>query len=125
MPFYSWGVIYSKEFNIENPEGKYLISLNKWKGTVAEVSVNGIPATVIAFPPYQSDITELIKPGINIIEVKVIGSLKNLLGPHFNNPAPGFVSPWLWRYVKSYPAGKDYQLLDYGLYDEFTLLQRI
>lgn len=122
MPFYSWGVTYSKAFNIENPEGAYLVSLENWKGTVAEVTVNGEQATLIAFPPYQSDVTQLIKPGINKIDVKVIGSLKNLLGPHFNNPAPGLVGPWHFRNVKNYPAGKDYQLLDYGLMGEFTLL---
>jgi len=54
--------------------------------------------------------------------VNVIGSLKNLLGPHHNNPKPGFVSPWIWRNVKSYPSGKEYQILDYGLFEEFKLL---
>jgi hypothetical protein len=123
LPFYSWGVTYSREFNIEKPDGEYIVSLNNWKGTIAEVAVNGESATVIAFPPYQSNVSRLIKPGVNKVEVKVIGSLKNLLGPHFNNPAPGFVSPWLWRNVKGYPAGKDYQLLDYGLMEEFTLMK--
>jgi hypothetical protein len=123
MPFYSWGVTYSKEFNIENPEGIYEIGLGKWSGTVAEVSVNGQPAGVIAFPPYRNDVTKLIKSGVNKIDVKVIGSLKNLLGPHFNNPAPGLVGPWHFRNVKSYPGGKDYQLIDYGLMEDFTLLQ--
>lgn len=121
MPFYSWGVTYSKEFTIEKSEGNYSVSLNNWKGTIAEVTVNGKSATVIAFPPYRTDVTGLIKPGLNKVEVKVLGSLKNLLGPHFNNPAPGFVSPWLWRNVKSYPAGNDYQMLDYGLLDDFIL----
>jgi hypothetical protein len=125
LPFYSWGVTYSKEFNIEKTEGKWEIGLGKWNGTVAEVSVNGQPATVIAFPPYNTDVTRLIKPGINKIDVKVIGSLKNLLGPHHNNPKPGFVSPWIWRNVKGYPAGADYQLLDYGLFEEFVLLHGI
>jgi hypothetical protein len=123
IPFYSWGVTYSKEFNIEKPEGKYKVTLGKWSGTIAEVSVNGQPATLIAFPPYTSDVTGLIKPGTNNVEIKVIGSNKNLLGPHFNNPAPGLVSPGHFRNVKSYPAGKDYQLLDYGLFEEFILLQ--
>ncbi len=122
MPFYSWGVNYSREFTIEKPEGKYLISLNKWKGTIAEVYVNGQKATSIAFPPYESDVSGLLKEGNNKIDIKVVGSLKNLLGPHFNNPAPGLVSPWLWRNVRSYPPGKDYQILDYGLFEEFTLL---
>ncbi len=52
----------------------------------------------------------------------MIGSLKNLMGPHFNNPRPGLVSPGHFRNVKSYPSGKDYQLLDYGLMEEFQLL---
>ena len=106
LPFYSWGVTYSKEFNIENAEGKWEVALGKWNGTIAEVSVNGQPATVIAFPPYDSDITGLIKPGNNKIDVKVIGSLKNLLGPHHNNPKPGLVSPGSWRNVKTIRQGR-------------------
>ena len=123
LPFYSWGVTYSKEFNIEQSEGKWEVGLGQWSGTVAEVTVNGRPATVIAFPPYKTDVSALIRPGINKIDVKVIGSLKNLLGPHHNNPAPGFVSPGSWRGVRSYPAGKDYQMMDYGLMEEFVLFQ--
>jgi hypothetical protein len=122
LPFYSSSMSYSKDFWIEKPDGKYLISLGKWNGTVAEISVNGRIGTLIAFPPYQSDITGLIEPGTNTIEIKVIGSLKNLLGPHHNNPKPGLVSPWIWRNVHSYPPGNEYQLLDYGLMDDFTLL---
>jgi hypothetical protein len=125
MPFYSQGVTYSQEFNVEKPEGNYEVSLGKWNGTIAEVSVNGQPATVIAFPPYKSDVTSLIRPGINKVDIKVIGSNKNLLGPHFNNPAPGLVSPGHFRNVKFYPAGKDYQLYDYGLMDDFQLLNGI
>jgi hypothetical protein len=121
LPFYSWGITYSKEFNVEKAEGKWEVSLGKWNGTVAEVSVNGQTATVIAFPPYISDVTGLIKPGINKIEVKVIGSLKNLLGPHHKNPRPGLVSPGSWRNIKTYPSCTDYQLLDYGLFEDFIL----
>lgn len=121
MPFYSWGINYSKEYSIESNEGKWEVSLGKWNGTVAEVSVNGQPAPRIAFPPYRSDVSSLIKPGINNIEVRVIGSLKNLLGPHHNNPKPGMVSPWIWRNVKGYPSGNNYQMLDYGLFEDFTL----
>ena len=64
LPFYSWGVTYSKEFNVEKADGKWEVGLESWNGTVAEVSVNGQPATVIAFPPYKTDVTGLIKPGI-------------------------------------------------------------
>jgi hypothetical protein len=85
--------------------------------------VNGQPATVIAFPPYRTDVSALIKPGMNKIEVNVIGSLRNLLGPHHNNPAQGFVTPGSWREVKSYPSGRDYNMMDYGLMEEFVLMK--
>jgi hypothetical protein len=122
QPFYSWGFTYKEEFNIENNEGIWEVALGKWNGTVAEVKVNGQKANPIAFPPYTTDITALIKPGSNIVEVSVIGSLKNLLGPHHNKPVSGFVSPWIWRDVRSYPSGKEYQMSDYGLYEDFTLV---
>ena len=122
MPFYSWGVTYSKEFSIDKPEGRYEVSPGDWKGTVAEVAVNGKPAGVIAFPPYCADITGFIEQGKNKIDIKIIGSLKNLQGPHHNNPAEGIASPWMWRNIKSYPAGKDYRMYDYGLTKDFVLL---
>jgi hypothetical protein len=121
LPFYSWGVTYSKEFNVEKADGKWVVGLESWNGTVAEVSINGQPATVIAFPPYNSDVTGHIKQGLNKIDVKVLGSLKNLLGPHHTKPTPGFVTPGSWRGVKGYPAGKDYQMMEYGLMEEFVL----
>jgi hypothetical protein len=123
LPFYSWGITYSKEFDIEKPGSKYLLTLDKWNGTVAEVYVNQQPAPIIAFPPYQSDVTGLLRQGSNRVEVKITGSLKNLLGPHFNNPAPGYAGPWLFRNVKSPQTSSDYQLLDYGLYGELNLLE--
>jgi hypothetical protein len=122
MPFYSWGVTYSKEYSIDKPEGRYEVSPGAWKGTVAEVAVNGKPAGVIAFPPYCADITGFIEQGKNKIDIKIIGSLKNLQGPHHNNPAEGIASPWMWRNIKSYPAGKDYRMYDYGLSKDFILL---
>jgi hypothetical protein len=121
QPFYSWGMTYSREFNIENSSGIWQVGLGKWNGTVAEVYVNGKKAPVIAFPPYVSDVTGLITTGVNKIEVTVIGSLKNLLGPHHNNVRPGLASPWSWRNVKNYPAGSDYDMISYGLYESFTL----
>jgi len=124
LPFYSWGVTYTREFNVDKAEGNWEISLGKWNGTVAEVKVNGKEATVIAFPPYTSDVTGLITTGVNKVEVKVIGSLRNLLGPHHNTPDPGFVSPGSWRGVKAYPAGKDYSMFDYGLMDDFSLVHK-
>jgi hypothetical protein len=121
LSFYSWGMSYSKEYTIGKPAGKYEVALGEWKGTVAEVTVNGQAAGMIGFPPYRADISGFIKQGVNKIDIRIIGSLKNLLGPHHNKPAMGIASPWMWRNVKSYPAGKDYRMYDYGLIGDFVL----
>ena len=81
LPFYSWGITYSKEFNIEKSEGKWKVRTGQLERNYCRSLGKRAPARSIAFPPYQTDVTGLIKPGLNKIEVKVIGSLKNLLGP--------------------------------------------
>ena len=123
MPFYSWGVNYTREYNIPEKSGRFLVVLDDWKGTVSEVFVNDVKAGVIAFPPYELDVTDRITAGKTKITVRVTGSLRNLEGPFHNNPPSGFASPWNWRYVKKYPAGKDYNQPDFGLMKDFTLMK--
>lgn len=121
MPFYSWSVTYSKEYDIDTPSGEYFIQAPGWSGTLAEVFVNSKKAGVTAFPPYRLNITRFVSPGKNTVELKVTGSLRNLLGPHHNTPPEGISSPWSWRNVKEYPSGKDYKFYDYGLMKDFVL----
>ncbi|MFZ1288859.1 MAG: glycosyl hydrolase [Melioribacteraceae bacterium] len=122
MPFYSWGVNYRKEFSISK-KTKYFISLNDWKGTVASIFVNGKDAGIIALDSDKLNVTEFLVNGNNKIDVKILGSLKNLLGPHHKNPQPGLVSPWHWRGTEGYPSGNQYQLLDYGLFGDIKLYE--
>ena len=77
---------------------------------------------MIAFDPWQLDVTSYLKEGSNTIDVHVIGSLKNLLGPHYNNPNPGLASPWHWKNIRKQIPGSDYQMLDYGLMEDFDLV---
>jgi hypothetical protein len=121
-PFYSWEVKYSKSYDIQDLSGAYVLKLGRWSGTLAEVYVNGSKAGIIAYDPYQLKLTPYLKEGANQIDVIVIGSLKNLLGPHYGNPAPGLASPWHWKSVTQAIPGSDYQLIDYGLIDDFSLL---
>jgi hypothetical protein len=121
MPFYSQGIAYSQTFNIEKPAARYEVGLGEWKGTVAEVSVNGTPAGTIAYPPYRLDVSGLMREGNNTVTVTVIGSLKNLLGPHHNNPPTGMAISPFWRGVKGCPPGTEYQILPYGLMGEVGL----
>ncbi|MBE0653190.1 MAG: hypothetical protein IH594_05305 [Bacteroidales bacterium] len=124
LPFYPWRISYSRSFNIQDPAGYYEIGMGKWAGTVSEITVNGKPAGIIAFPPYTLDVSKFVQEGNNTIGVTVVGSLKNLLGPHHNNPPEGLaISPY-WRGIKDYPPGKEYQILDYGLMDDISLFSQ-
>jgi hypothetical protein len=121
QPFYSWDFNYGRSYQITDLSGAYLIQLGKWAGTVAEVYVNEVKAGIIAYDPYRLDVTSFLREGTNRIDVRVIGSLKNLLGPHYRNPAPGLASPWHWKNIKEPLAGAEYQMKDYGLMEDFTL----
>jgi hypothetical protein len=122
QPFYSWDFRYAKSCNIADVSGAYLVKLGKWTGTVAEVYVNGTKAGIIGYDPYELNVTPYIKEGTNRIDVHIIGSLKNLLGPHYRNPAPGMASPWHWKEVDEAIPGAEYQMIDYGLMEDFNLL---
>lgn len=122
QPFYSWGVSYSKEYEVESLSTPYAVQLNDWKGTIAEVYVNDQKAGVIAYDPYRLDVTPYLKVGKNKIDVRVIGSHKNLLGPHYRAPAPGLASPWHWKNIDKPIPGNEYQMLDYGLMADFELV---
>ncbi len=121
LPLYGHDVSYRKTFS-GSKDRSYFLELGKWKGTAAVVKVNGKEAGIVMAPPYTLDISELVADGDNEVDVVVIGSLKNTLGPHHNNPTPGLVSPWQWRGIEDYPSGADYDLLDYGLLENFKIL---
>ncbi len=123
LPLYGQHITYVKTFQLTDAGKRTVVTLGNWKGTVADVKVNGAPAGIIFAEPDALDITALVKKGHNRIEVNVTGSLKNLLGPHHNNPKPGLVSPWHWRNIKKYPSGSDYQLYDYGLMEDVKIEQ--
>ena len=124
-PFYSAGVAYRQNFNLGKPEGKYLVALPKWLGSVAKVSVNGKLAGYIDAPPWECDVTKQVKRGENNIEVTVIGTLKNTLGPHHGKPALGAAWPSAFHIGPNPgpPPGEAYSTVGYGLFEPFALRQ--
>lgn len=121
LPYYSWDVSYAKDYRVKDTSLRYALRLNKWEGTLAEVYVNTEKVGVIAYKPYHFDLTPYLKQGNNRIEVRVIGSLKNLLGPHYNTEK-GISGPWHWNGVSKQAPGCDYELHDYGLMDDFSVV---
>jgi hypothetical protein len=99
-----------------------ILCLGKFSAVVVAVRVNGKPAGCI---PWRSadglDIAKHLKPGANRIEIEVMGSPKNMLGPlhnaHGKTPwtGPHQFTPTLAEYTS------DYVLWPWGLMDQVRI----
>jgi hypothetical protein len=127
LPFYSQDVSYSRSFTMKKTEGSsYKVKLKKWNGTVADVLVNGQPAGLIAWQPYELDITSLLKEGDNSIKVNVTGSLKNTFGVFYDKNDDWIIGPHSWIHAPvNSPSASEYSLIDYGLLETFSLIQQL
>ncbi len=122
-PFYSAGVAYRQRFNVAKIDGTYRVQLSDWYGSVARVNVNGQRAGYIVSPPWNFDVTKHLKPGDNEVEIVVIGTLKNTLGPHHGNHALGSAWPSMFQNgpKNGPPPGRQYSTVAYGLFAPFEL----
>ncbi len=126
LPFYSQKVAYSQKIDISKAaNARYEVRLPQWKGTIAEVWVNGKNAGLIAWHPNSLDVSEWIGEGENEITVKVTGSLKNTFGFFYHDNNSWIHGPHSWNGAPDeIPAASDYYLMDYGLYEPFVVVQR-
>ncbi|MFC1509624.1 glycosyl hydrolase [Candidatus Omnitrophota bacterium] len=81
-PFYSGSMIYKMEFELDSTEQvRYEIDLTGAKGSTFFVVVNETEVGEVPFSPFRGDITGALKEGTNTIEIEVISTLRNTLGP--------------------------------------------
>ncbi|MFH1268588.1 MAG: hypothetical protein ABIK89_22925, partial [Planctomycetota bacterium] len=123
IPFYAAGVSYAQRFDVPRPAGRYYVRLGDWHGSVAKIVVNGRPAGYVGYRPWRREVTDLVRPGDNQIEVIVIGTLKNTLGPHHAGPGLGTMGPHHYQLAPETgpPPGAAYRTVWYGLRRGFSL----
>ena len=81
--FYGGEMLYEQKVNFKKEPGeKILLKTEDINAVLVEVFVNGSSAGLLSWRPYELDITKFVKNGQNRIGLKVIASLRNLLGPH-------------------------------------------
>jgi hypothetical protein len=122
-PFYAAGVTYTETFEVAQPSGRYRVAVPAWYGSVAKVAVNGKPCGHLVSQPWECDVTKAIRPGSNTVEVTVIGTLKNTLGPHHAGAGIGSAWPGMFHQGPQHgpPPGAAYHTLGYGLFEPFVL----
>jgi len=81
--FYSGAAVYKKSFQLEKPlqpGREYRLDLGRVEDVgIAKVTLNGKELGILWTPPFQADITSVLKNGVNVLEVEVVNSWRNRL----------------------------------------------
>ena len=122
-PFYPWEMRYSKFYDVQDTGKRHWVKADRWNGSVAEVWVNDRKVGVIFSDPYTLDITPYLTKGGNHVELRVVGSMQNFIGPH-HRAYDGYVGPNCWE-VDSPKKASEYRLTPFGLQSDFTLYEGV
>ncbi len=122
FPFFAGKITLKKTFEAKKGEN-CLLKLNQKSANVVSVAINGKNAGNILWKPYSLDISDLIVDGENLIEIELVSSLRNLLGPHHLecgeyfkvDPASFFKYDSLWCYWGRQKWNDDYCFVEFGI----------
>ena len=101
LPFYAGRVRLTQEVQVSRNGGAAALALDGLDATVTIVRVNGKEAGTLVWRPHELDISSLLVEGENTLELELVGTLHNLLGPHHHRDgevlavSPATFSDWL------------------------------
>lgn len=83
-PFYAGAMALERSFDLPAKRAgrRYLLRLARPAAIVVVPRLNGRELPALAWSPWEVDITDALRPGANHLELTLVGSLRNLLGPH-------------------------------------------
>jgi len=137
LPFYAGRVACRTTLSAPAHHGERVwLAVDRLTVPVVEVRVNGQTAGMLAWRPYQVELTSLLREGANTIELVLYHSLRNLLGPHHDGYGERYrVGPesfvgagdhWAAHLVEGEQAEgwrASYAVMEYGLMGEARLLR--
>ncbi len=126
LPFYADGVAYASRFTLGDDFHDHTYTLNlvakDWFGSTLKWIVNGHEIGWAEWTSPQFDLKPYLQAGENTIELTVIGTLRNTLGPLHSGSHQFSAWPGMFHQAPEHqPAGRAYGTLDYGLFHPFTI----
>ncbi|MFA0741357.1 MAG: hypothetical protein DFNUSKGM_001467, partial [Candidatus Fervidibacter sacchari] len=116
FPFFAGSVSLSTEVELPSPSevgaDKVWLVLEGCHAIVAEVNLNGKECGVLIWSPHRLDVTKHVRKR-NKLSVKLVGSLRNLLGPHHRGEEILFTGPWHFEGEQGWVWG--YHFVPFGL----------
>lgn len=85
-PFYAGRMSVMRRLTLDHKRQghRYVLRFDRPDATVVLPVVNGKPLPAITCCPWECDITDAIVEGDNALDLVLVNSLRNLLGPHHN-----------------------------------------
>jgi hypothetical protein len=85
LPFYSGEISYELEPHLLR-EKSVIVILDNFEGACVKLLSGGNPSQLIAWPPFQADITDLLRSG-DSLEIQLVLTRRNTFGPLHMLPA--------------------------------------
>jgi hypothetical protein len=122
LPFYPYAVNYEYEVMFTFKPEKAMLDIGEYGASVISVTINGQSAGLLHCDGIKAmDIADYLTVGKNQILLRVCGTFKNLMGPHFVK-ARGTAWPAMWQESPEFmPNATEYDLIEYGLMAQPTL----
>lgn len=116
LPFYPYAVQYAYEVALEHKPETAKLDVTDYHASVVSVAVNDKNAGLLHLDGMrEKDIAKFLVEGTNHISLRVCGTFKNLMGPHFVK-ARGTAWPAMWKESPEHPpAAAQYDLMTYGI----------
>ncbi len=100
-PFYAGTVCLTVAVDLERPTRgqRVVLCLDRPQACVIAVSLNDEPVGKVAWPPYELDVTDLVRNGGNRLRIELTNTLRNLIG-RFHHPegeSKATWGEWVWR----------------------------
>lgn len=116
LPFYSGNITYCTCFTMEEPDGaRSFLRLNEASGILYKVRLNGKPVGSILWQPHVIELTEALKEGTNMLEIEVISSRQNTLGPLHEKDGDDNLWCDPGAFEDERRIRQEFSLFDYGL----------
>ena len=123
FPFFAGEMTLMKEFDLTGTD--YCIRFKKKSAGAVKICVNGEDAGVLLWRPYELDLSQYLKKGLNRVEIILYSGLRNLLGPHHLESGESYLvmpesffkelSLWGGWVLKNDSWNDDYCLVNFGV----------
>ena len=81
-PFFAGTVLLKKSFSYEGKTEGATLKFDTVAGAMLSVSLNGVDCGTLMSAPYELDTRGALLNGENTIELRLTGTIRNLIGPH-------------------------------------------